>query len=444
MVGNHPKDNARAVSHIAIAWPTDVLYENGQFAGFLMPRINKSPDIFEVFNPQVRAKNYPQITWLNLHRISRNLALVFNDLHSSGYIIIGDVNQKNILVTQQSYISLVDTDSFQVRDSNGTTYRCHVGVPEYTAPEIQGIRSDSIDRTAQHDNFGLAVIIFQLLMDGFHPFTGTPNNPTLSTTLPLCIKEGAFAYHPNSKLSPSPNSPAFSTLNPNLQQLFIRCFVDGHKNPALRPTASDWRTGLEQAEKNLAQCSQSHWYSTHQSKCPKCSQKAAPVPPPVPSPAIQTYDQQSRAEIQKLYDDGKWRQAINLIEGRQGTYAYPNQSDRQKMIDQIQEQRNGFLVATLILSPIIYSIVGAVIASAANVSDSASVYALIGGIAGFVITGIYDASSSGKDGRGKDWALGLTLPGIIAAGLAIVGGLIYVFCIIIIVLVVIGGLLGGG
>jgi len=47
-----------------------------------------------------------------------------------------------------------------------------VGKPEYTAAELQGRDFSTMDRKASHDNFGLAVLIFHLLMEGIHPFAG--------------------------------------------------------------------------------------------------------------------------------------------------------------------------------------------------------------------------------------------------------------------------------
>ncbi len=47
MVANPPEDDTRRLSppHISIAWPVDVLYEQKQFVGYVMPRIHQSPYI---------------------------------------------------------------------------------------------------------------------------------------------------------------------------------------------------------------------------------------------------------------------------------------------------------------------------------------------------------------------------------------------------------------
>src|SRR5438093_919042 len=83
-------------------------------------------------------------------------------LPAKGYGI-GDLNERNLLVTTQALVTLVDTDSFQVKAAE-RVFRCRVGSAEYTPPELQGARFADIDRGPQHDAFGLGVLIFQLLM----------------------------------------------------------------------------------------------------------------------------------------------------------------------------------------------------------------------------------------------------------------------------------------
>jgi hypothetical protein len=261
-----------------------------------MPRISQSPTIFQIYNPQLREQNPLSLDGRHLHHIAKNLATALNALHARGYVM-GDVNQKNILVTTSALVTLVDTDSFQVRDpTQGRTYRCSVGVPDYTPPELQGVNLGSIDREPCHDCFGLAIIIFQLLMEGFHPFTGAPKNPCRSLPGEIylhCIKQGIFPYQPNREFAPPPSAPDFAALHPEIQAMFVRCFVSGHRAPSTRPTPRQWIDALDKAEKGLVQCrrNKSHWYSNHTSKCPWCEREAKkplpvqqPLAPPPPKP----------------------------------------------------------------------------------------------------------------------------------------------------------------
>ena len=105
---------------------------------------------------------------------------------------MGDVNEKNVFVSPQAMVRLIDCDSYQI-NAGGQTYLCEVGVPLYTPPELQGQSFRGVVRTHNHDRFGLAVLIFHLLFVGRHPFAG---RPLTKGELPpdKAIKEFRFAY----------------------------------------------------------------------------------------------------------------------------------------------------------------------------------------------------------------------------------------------------------
>src|ERR1051326_9507328 len=117
MLSNPPDDPMADTGHISIAWPLDLLYggEAPRFVGYLMPRVSGTRPIFTYYNPAVRRRQSPLFNTLYLHRAARNLAAAVRALHSRGYVI-GDVNESNILVSDTALVTLVDTDSFQVRE----------------------------------------------------------------------------------------------------------------------------------------------------------------------------------------------------------------------------------------------------------------------------------------------------------------------------------------
>lgn len=277
MVANPPKDETRNFDppHVSIAWPTAPLYEQGNFVGYLMPRIENSPNIFQVYNTTARAKtSLTHFDWRYMHRVAQNFAIALHALHDKGDVM-GDVNQQNVLVTDTAMVTLVDTDSFQIQDGS-RTFRCTVGVPDYTPPELHGLKLEAIDRSVEHDRFGLAILIFQLLMKGFHPFTGAPKDPKFSVEGSMyvyCIKNGIFPYQNNPTIKPPAQAPNIACLHPDLQVLFGRTFIAGHRQPNLRPTTKDWIDGLKVAERDLVKCQKNpkHWYGDHLLSCPWCA-----------------------------------------------------------------------------------------------------------------------------------------------------------------------------
>jgi hypothetical protein len=259
MVADPPDDETRAkFNHVSIAWPEAVLFDGNTFMGYLMPKIPKSDDLYDLLQPQQRAKEHPALNHRHLYRSARNLALAMAAIHRKGYVI-GDVNFKNALFNDDALITVVDCDSMQVTDAQRVVHRCLVGIPEYTSPELQGQDFAKVDRTANNDAFGLAVLTFQLLMQGFHPFAGRPlSGATTGEQVHVhCIKQKIFPYVTNPQFAPPVAAPPIGALPAVLQNLFSRAFLTTN-----RPTPKEWADTIEMIEARLVQCSNNpdHWY----------------------------------------------------------------------------------------------------------------------------------------------------------------------------------------
>ena len=328
MLANPPDDPLAVREHVAIAWPVDLLLTSDrrhQCVGFLMPRLSGMHPITDVYNPRARRQKHPWFDYFRLHHTARNLAAAVHALHTRGYVI-ADVKQSNIFVTDTALVALVDTDSFQVRDArSGIVYRCLVSTPEVTPPELQGQRSTDIDRAPEHDLFGVAVIIFQLLMEGTHPFDGLFQGSGDPPPYEARIAAGHFPYSGGRRVPfrPKPIAPPFEILHPTLQQLFRHCFEDGHDKPKARPDALAWRFALDEAEDHLITCpvSDQHRYGDHLSACPWCTRAGqlggydpfplrqtgqpgrhaqSPVPKQTPQSPIRSPRQQVSADCKRL------------------------------------------------------------------------------------------------------------------------------------------------
>jgi DNA-binding helix-hairpin-helix protein with protein kinase domain len=214
-----------------------------------------------------------------LVRTALNTAKAFAVLHENGFLV-GDVNHGGVRVAADATVKLIDCDSFQI-SHRGRNYLCEVGVQDFTPPELQGQIFRQIVRTANHDNFGLAVLIFQLLLNGRHPFAGRFRGPQ-DMPIEKAIPQFRYAYGTNTAVTgmqPPPYSAPASAASPQVAALWERAFGNAGVAPSGRPTAQEWVRALSELEKHFARCNvqSSHYYFAGHGSCPWCPIERAGV-----------------------------------------------------------------------------------------------------------------------------------------------------------------------
>ncbi len=229
---------------VLIAWPQDLLLDDhGRLIGILLPRVEHGVPLITAFNPRLRSQKLAHYQRAHLLLVAQRLATLVETMHRSGYVI-GDLNESNVLISSAGDVVLIDTDSFQVRalrDGKVITYRSPVGKPDYTAPEIQGRSFHTVDRSFEHDRFALAVLTFQLLMDGRHPYAGRWLGSDDAPTLEKSIRQGNFPYsRPSAVMQAPPHAPALASLEPGLAALFERAFGATATSFLNRPSGEEW------------------------------------------------------------------------------------------------------------------------------------------------------------------------------------------------------------
>lgn len=252
------------------AFPVDVVHtQDGAFAGFLMKAVRDRRPLHDLYAPGARKRHFPDIEYRFLARTATNIARAVASIHHTG-CVIGDINPSGMLVADDATVALVDADSFQF-SHGGQQFLCTVGVPDYTPPELQGQSFHGVVRTQQHDAFGLAVILFQVLMMGRHPFDGvldTGEAPPMGER----IQRRLYPHIPErpTGMKPPPSLPALTEFSGTLADLFARAFTTQGNTP--RPDALQWVTALEHFEKTLRRCrtDRRHHYPHESTTCPWC------------------------------------------------------------------------------------------------------------------------------------------------------------------------------
>jgi DNA-binding helix-hairpin-helix protein with protein kinase domain len=255
------------------AWPRSVLFDAStrKPCGILMTRMDDARPLHELYGTTNRRRHFPDVGWHHMVLAARNTAAAFQTVHAAG-VLVGDVNQGNLLVDKKMCVRMIDCDSFQIA-SNGRIFSCPVGTPHFTPPELQSQKLREVVRTQNHDRFGLAVLIFHLLFVGRHPFAGRYRGPG---DLPIekAIAERRFAFSKNRSetlVDPPPASITLDDLPANIGALFEAAFRSPPESNA-RPAPTDWVQALEglMRARKVCQFDPVHVYPANCTECPWC------------------------------------------------------------------------------------------------------------------------------------------------------------------------------
>jgi DNA-binding helix-hairpin-helix protein with protein kinase domain len=255
------------------AWPTDLVMAGRKVVGFVMPRAESAEESHVLYGPKSRRQRFPAAGFDFLVGTSINIAKAFAVVHQAG-IVIGDVNDRLAMIGRDARVRLIDCDSFQLSTLSGRFY-CDVGVENFTPPELQGQSFRGLERTEQHDRFGLAVLIFHLLFLGRHPFAGRPQGAQM-IEIPDSIRQHRFAYsnqRHRTRMDQPVNTLPLDAPGSDVASLFERAFSpDAASGRVSRPSAGDWVQALESLYRSLVKCRENgaHAFNRLLPRCPWC------------------------------------------------------------------------------------------------------------------------------------------------------------------------------
>lgn len=263
-------DEGLAVRTDLVAYPGKVVTDRrDNFLGFVMRLVAGYRPLHELYSPKSRQRHFPKADYRFIVHAALNVARAVGKVHHTG-CIIGDLNHSGVLVAQDTTVALIDADSFQF-SSNGKSYPCVVGVPDFTPPELHGKNLASIDRTIEHDNFGLAVAIFHLLFMGRHPYAGRHKGSDI--TMGDAIAQNRFAYSLVRQATTQTIPPPGALTLDLFLNAVARSFEDAFGlTSGARPSALDWIHVLNKLEGSLNHCGKikTHYYPANAKGCVWC------------------------------------------------------------------------------------------------------------------------------------------------------------------------------
>jgi len=216
-------------------------------------------------------------------QMSLLLARSIRRLHQAG-LAHSDLSNNNVLIDPRSgNCVVIDIDSLVVP---GLFPPEVAGTRGYIAPEV--LAAMELDRndprrvmpSSVTDLHALAVLIYEYLFCR-HPLMGPKIFSSESAEKDDFLGLGPMALFiedPNDRSNrPANLKTTVGDMGADLEQLFLRAFVDGLHNPPLRPSAMEWERGLVRTWDLLHKCSnprcEQKWfvlYDTDKPVCPFC------------------------------------------------------------------------------------------------------------------------------------------------------------------------------
>ena len=271
-----------------VTWPVDLLYGNNGFAGFIMKKMDKKYSFGRLTEYPSMDDSQPYNTYWVL---AQNLAKTFDAIHAEG-IVIGDANGENIGFREDGIPVIFDCDSFAYGG-----FPCDRHRPEYVPYFAYG-PSGTVKLTEKTDDWALAVHLWELCMNGSHPFACASQSGSVPS-IPDCIRSRTCPYFSSKagRLHAPPYAPSPDILPSEIRGMFEKAFTGDEKDV---PTAKEWAEALNRVCANgfVASACKKHVlpaeYGTGK-KCPLCEarmntekpktiQNPAPKPAPKPAP----------------------------------------------------------------------------------------------------------------------------------------------------------------
>ena len=232
-----------------LAWPLMPVYGDAarqKLIGFAMRACKGVPFASLFAGPASVTAKFPKWNRRQLAQTAVNFVKSVRKLAQAN-VLVNDFNPANFWVDEQCNVSFIDVDSFQIADRRGRPLVTHTYFASHTAPELLASPAAlSRPRGIEQVAFSTALVAFQLVMCGLHPYSyqgvpngggcGSPDENLLAGRCPLGIDADCRLPDGWYKL--------WSQLTGKLKNAFITTFRTGHSNPALRTSLGDLEFAL--------------------------------------------------------------------------------------------------------------------------------------------------------------------------------------------------------
>lgn len=277
-----------------VVLPQVILYEDREKTrqcGFVMDSVDCSTLLTDTFiGERPLSIRRRAIVGLNICKALRSIHE--NGGGEKGQLLMGDFNFNNIAVNRYNgEIRIIDTDSFhlKVRTKGSSTYQtlpCTELYPDFFMPEIlklmnfyKGSTLEQLSNLGAQNGFTTFTLYTDYYCLAYHLHLLLLNCAPFSCALPASIAGKASQavpplnmlrmngnycysnlYNDGTKVTIRPDyCPDFNILTPKLQELFIRAFETGARQPELRPSPEEFIPALSEYIESLDFCECDGW-----------------------------------------------------------------------------------------------------------------------------------------------------------------------------------------
>lgn len=231
-----------------IVYPLDTVEdENGRFIGFIMDKI-EGEDIKKLSNKKYVTSN--NISTKDILAVLLRIQSIIIKLHKQG-IIIGDLNDQNIIIDKNMNVYFIDCDSWCIDG-----IQCDVAIDLFKDPCLQ---SNNFDKNT--DAYAFSILAWKLLTR-VHPFGGTVQ-PDIPTTERM---ERRISIIDRANVTIPRIAKQWNGLAPELIEQFKDNFENGKRT--LIPALQDMADNLSYCQKD------GEYYYSKFNECPYCNSNA--------------------------------------------------------------------------------------------------------------------------------------------------------------------------
>lgn len=229
-----------------LAWPCMGVFDaNRQLIGFGMRKISGESFYTLETREKLRQRNWDRA---DLAAVTLDFVGKLELLAQHG-VLVNDFNPSNFLFNDQHEVLLIDCDSFQVTDPQGKILPTRTFFPSHVAPELLADKSQlARPRDIHHLEFGVALTVFNILMNGLHPYSYfDPLHKSACGSPEENLRKGRCPLDPGArcKLPVGDWFKVWSHFTYNLKGAFITTFREGHADRDARTSLAQFQEVLQ-------------------------------------------------------------------------------------------------------------------------------------------------------------------------------------------------------